>query len=276
MLLVLAASLWAGSGLISRAAPIDGPGLAFWRCLAGAAIYQAVLAVRGLWPRWASVRASAAAGVAFGTSIVCLFIAYKTTTLVTAAVIGSLQPLLLGLVTHRSGQRLDAGAWMASGAAAVGTVVVVLGSSRSSSAWSLSGDLFAVAAIAANMVYVIATKRVRDVRGSLDYQASLLWVATLVLAPVAVLTAGARFTPEPVAWWSILGLVAVGGSGHLLFSSAQRHVSLAASSAILITEVVVIAVGAAVLFDQPLGPLQVIGMMISGGAVAAWLRRSGT
>ena len=220
------------------------------------------------------MRASALAGAAFGISIVCLFIAYRTTTLVTAAVIGSLQPLVLGLVTHRTSQRLTTSAWLASSAAALGTVVVVLGSSRSSSAWSLSGDLFAVVAIAANVVYVVVTKRVRDVRGSLDYQASLLWVAALVLAPVALIGAGGRFTPEPEAWWSILALIAVGGTGHLLFSSAQRHVSLAASSAILITEVVVIAIGAALLFDQPLGPVQILGIAISGGAVAMWLRRS--
>jgi drug/metabolite transporter (DMT)-like permease len=272
-ILVAAAIFWAGGGLISRAAPISGPGLAFWRCLVGAAIYQAILAVGGVRPSMRHLREAALGGVGFGLSVVFLFIAFKTTTLVSATVIGSLQPLLLGLVTHRTSHRLDRVLWASSAAAVVGTVLVVLGSSDRSGDWSLSGDLFALAAVFANMIYVIGTKRARATQGALEYQASMLWVAAAVVLPIALITTSGALLPEPIAWWSILGLIAVGGTGHLLFSLAQGHLSVAASSAILMTEVLAVAVGAALLFDQPIGPLQLLGMAIVGVAVGVWLAR---
>lgn len=273
LILVAAAIFWAGGGLISRAAPISGPGLAFWRCLVGAAIYQAILVIRGTRPSVQHLRDASLGGLGFGLSVVFLFIAFKTTTLVSATVIGSLQPLLLGLVTHRTSHRLDRVLWTSSAAAVLGTILVVLGSSDRSGDWSLSGDLFALAAVFANMVYVIGTKRARDTQGPLEYQASMLWVAAAVVLPIALVTTSGALLPEPIAWWSILGLIAVGGTGHLLFSLAQGHLSVAASSAILMTEVLAVAVGAAVLFDQPIGPLQLLGMAIVGVAVGVWLAR---
>lgn len=271
VVLVVAAVLWAGGGLISRAAPISGPGLAFWRCLLGAAAYQAVLVARGRRPTWGAVRASWLGGLGFGLSVVCLFVAFKTTTLLSATVIGSLQPLALGLLTHRTTQRLGPVLWASSAAAAAGTVVVVVGSSARSGDWSLTGDLFAAAGVAANMVYVLGTKRAREHLPALDYQATMLWVAAAVVLPIAAVTSRGALVPEPAAWWSIVALVAVGGTGHILFSMAQHHVSVAASSAILLTEVLAVAVGAAVLFDQPIGVIQMVGMAVVAAAVGVWL-----
>lgn len=272
--LVVAAILWAGGGLISRAAPISGPGLAFWRCLLAAVIYQGVLAIRGVRPSLAGLRASWLGGLGFGLSVVCLFIAYKTTTLVSATVIGSLQPLLLGVVAHRTSHRLDRLLWASSGVAALGTVIVVLGSSTDAGTWSLRGDLFAAGAVAANMLYVVGTKRARATLGGLEFQASMLWAAAVCVAPIAWFTHSGHFVPDATAWRWILALVAVGGTGHVVYSVAQRHVSVAASSAILLAEVLGVSIGAVVFFDQSLGAVQVIGMALVAGAVGVWLARA--
>lgn len=268
-----AALLWSGGSLIGRAAPISGPGLAFWRCLLGASVYQTVLLVRGRRPSVAALRASWLGGLGFGLSVVGLFIAYKTTTLLSATVIGSLQPLVLGLVTHRTSHRIDGVLWAASGIAAAGTVVVVVGSSSHGGTWSLRGDLFAAAGVAANMLYVVGTKRARATIDALGYQAAMLWVAAAAVLPIAVVTTSADFVPSAGAWVAIAGLVAVGGSGHIIFSMAQGHVSVAASSAILLAEVLGTAVGAAVLFDQSISLAQAAGMVVVAGAVGLWLTR---
>lgn len=278
-ILVLAAVCWAGGGLIGRAAPIDGPALAFWRCLLAACAYHTILVARGSRPSVRSLRAAALGGAGFGLSVACLFVAYKSTTLVSAAVIGSLQPLVFGVLTHRAGDKLGRGLWVASSVAAVGTVVVVLGSASHAGTWSLRGDLFAAAGVAANMVYMAGTKRARsgdDAPDALAYQASMLVVASLVLGPVMVVASPDIGLPSWPAWGSIAGLVAVGGSGHLLFAAAQRHVSLAASSAIVVTEVIAVSVGATVLFDQAVTPTQALGMALVAGAVAVWLSRDST
>ena len=107
--LVVAAVLWGAAGLVSRAAPLPGPVLAFWRCLVGAGIYQGVLAARGRRPSWHDLRVAALGGIGFGLSVAFLFVAYKTTTLLSANVIACLQPLVLGLVAHRYAGRLEVG-----------------------------------------------------------------------------------------------------------------------------------------------------------------------
>jgi drug/metabolite transporter (DMT)-like permease len=272
--LLAAAACWAGAGLIAPAAPLPGPTLAFWRCLLGASVYQAVLAGRGRRPRWEDVRTAALGGIGFGASIVCLFVAYKTTTIVSANVIGCLQPLVLGFVASRSTGRLGRVLWAATIAAAIGTAIVVIGSSEHSGTWSLRGDLFAVAGIGFNIVYVIGTKRARSRMETLDYQAALLWVAAVVALPAAIVTEGTLVGPTPWAGLYIAGIVAVGGSGHLLFSAAQRHVSVAASSSILLAEVVAVSIGAAIVFGQSISVVQALGMAVVAAAVGVWLART--
>lgn len=272
--LVVASVFWAAAGLIGRGSPMPGTVLAGWRCVLGAAAYQLVLRLQGHRFAWHRLRTSLLGGASFGLCVSFLFVAYKSTTLVSANVISCLQPLLLGLVDHRAGRRLGRVLWIATGAAVAGTALVVVGSSASSGTWSLRGDLFALAATIMNALYVIGTKRARRDLGALEYQASMLWVAAVVALPVAFVATGGDALPSARGWWWVVALVAVGGTGHLLFSAAQRHVSVAASSAILLLEVVLVAVGAAIWFDEPLSALQLLGMAVVAAAVGVWLARS--
>ena len=267
-----AALCWAAAGLIVTAAPVAGPPLAAWHCLLGASLYQAILWSRGTRPSLADLRRAALGGVGFGLSIVCLFVAYKTTTLVSANVIACLQPLVLGLIAHRSSGPLGRVLWAATGAATLGTLVVVVGSSAQGGTWTLRGDLFALAGTAANVVYVLGTKRARERMGALQFQAAMLWVAAAVLLPVALITSQGELVPSGVGWWYLLGLVTIGGTGHVLFSAAQRHVSVAASSAIVLAEVLLVSLGAALWFDQPISGVQALGMAIVAAAIGVWVR----
>lgn len=273
-LLLAAGVLWAGAAMIVRGAPISGPPLAFWRCLLGAVVYQAVLRWRGVRIGRHDLWRAAPGGLGFGLSVVFLFAAYQSTTLVSASVIAALQPLALGAVAHRFSGRLGGRLWAATALATAGTVVVVAGSSTQSGTWSLRGDLLAACGIAANVLYVLGTKRARAHMGALHYQSAMLWVAAAAVLPVVLVT-GPRSLPPAVAWWSIAGIVAVGGTGHVLFSAAQRHVSVAASSSILLVEVVATATGAAILFDQPPGAVQLLGMAVVGVAIATWVAHTG-
>gem|GEM_PF-1389556 len=274
-IMLIGALFWAGGGLIARAAPLSGPTLAFWRCLLAAATYQAILAFRGRPPSWAHLRSGALGGVGFGLSVVFLFVALKTTTLVSATVIGSIQPLLLAAITHRYSQQLSRLLWISSAAAVGGTVLVVVGSSTRSGDWSVTGDLIALLAVGTNIVYVLSTKRARSTMEPLEFQAAMLWVATLTVLPIAAVLSigGTPFVPTLDGWQAIVALIAVGGTGHLLFTHAQGHLSVAAASAIAMTEVLAVAIGAAVLFDQPVGPVQILGMAVVGIAVGVWLAK---
>ncbi len=104
-----------------------------------------------------------------------------------------------------------------------------------------------MAATAANVVYILGTKQAAARLGPLRFQAAMLWVAAAVVLPIAAVTGGASW-PRPGG--GVLALIAVGGTGHLVFSAAQRHVSVAASASILLFEVIAVSIGAAIVFGQ--------------------------
>lgn len=272
--LVAASVFWAGGGLIGRGAPMSGPMVAFWRSVLGALLYLAILRLQGRRIGRGDLRTALVGGLGFGLSVVCLFVAYKSTTLISANVIGCLQPLVLGLIDHRGGRHLGRLLWGATLAAVAGTVLVVVGSASHTGTWSLRGDLFALAGTVANVVYVLGTKQARRTMAPLAYQASMLWVAAGITLPFAWWSTSGRPLPTAGGWWWVLALVAVGGTGHLLFSAAQHHVSVAASSSILLLEVVLVAIGAAIFYGQSITVLQAVGMAVVAASVGVWLARS--
>jgi drug/metabolite transporter (DMT)-like permease len=214
-------------------------------------------------------------GAGFGLSIVFLFAAFKSTTLVSANVITALTPILLGVVTTRvHHDRLPRGGVLAMAVAIGGTVVTVAGSSGGG-AWSLHGDLLALAAVVVGCFYNVGTKSARKTLGALEYQAAALWVSAAVCLAGALVSDRRVIVPSAKGWGFVVFLIAVGGTGHLIFSWAQHHVSVAAASVILLLEIVWSALGAVLFFDQPLGPVQVLGMLIVSGGVVAWVRAEG-
>ena len=284
LMLLAAALFWGGGGLIVKATPLAGPQLAFWRSLAGALIYQSVLLAQKKKPSIKGFRTALVGGVGFGLSLVLQFIAYKSTTLVSANVIGSIQPLLLAVflfvsVRITKARRKSAveshglSAISATFLAVAGTVVVIIGST-SGGAWSIHGDVAAFASVIIGCLYPIGIKHARPTMGSLEFQAASLWISTIITLPAAAFTAGSlSFPPWRALLW-ILGLVAIGGSGHLLFTSAQRHVSVVASSTIALLEVAAVAIGANVFFHQSVTALQLLGMAIVALAIGWWVAQS--
>lgn len=274
--LVVASLFWAAGGLIAADAPMSGPQFALWRSLAGAVVYQGVLAAQGRRLRLADLRTSLVGGLGFGFGVVFLFAAFQATTLTSAYVITALQPILLGFVATRfHRERLSGAAWGSMLVAVVGTVVVVAGSSGGG-VWSLRGDLLALAGVALGALYPIGTKSARRTLSALEYQAATLWVSAGVCLVATVLVDGAPEVPSGRGWGYLALMVAVGGTGHLLFSWAQHHVSVAASSVVMLGEIVATAVGAAVLFDQPIRALQIVGMAIVCAGIVAWVREHST
>ncbi len=275
MVLVVASLFWAGGGLIARGAPTTGLQLGWWRCLIGSACYFVMTQLLPPSPespvhtRGEALRVSVLGGIGFGGSVALWFIALKSTALVSANVISALQPLLLSLLAWRTTQRR--GYRLAITAVAIAGAVVVAVGSQSVGRWSLRGDLIAVAGVVVGCLYPIGTKRARQLLSSIEYQANALLIGTILLTPVALYTGDIK-APSMVGIGWVFALVVVGGTGHVLFTWAQAYVSVSASSTILLLEVVAVAAGGAVFFDERVGIVQVVGMLIVGGAVLWWVR----
>src|SRR5439155_26556127 len=124
-----------------------GPQLAFWRSLAGAVTYQAILLGQGRRPRLADLRTAAVGGLGFGLGVLFLFAAFKSTTLTSANVITALQPILLGIVATRIHKPPPSPRGIVAMVVAISGTIVVVAGSTGGGAWSLHGDLLAAAGV---------------------------------------------------------------------------------------------------------------------------------
>jgi drug/metabolite transporter (DMT)-like permease len=180
-----------------------------------------------------------------------------------ATVIGALQPAFLFLVVGRLfGERITVAivGWTA---AAIAGVAVVMYGSAGTPAWSPFGDLLAIGALFAWTGYFIASKQARPKRDPLEYLTGLLFVATLVAAPFAILLGG-RFLPSDAHDWAWIIALAIGsgGIGHLLVNWAHDHVDLSVMSVLTLAVPIVAVASAAVFLDEPVVGTQVAGMAV--------------
>jgi drug/metabolite transporter (DMT)-like permease len=202
------------------------------------------------------------------------FTALQTTTVASAAVISALQPvMLLPVSASLYGERVTARRLSLIVPTVAGTVLVVAGSSGGGE-WSLGGDLAALGGTALGCVYFVGTKSARDTLDTLEYQAAALVVAAVTALPGAVLLGDGFVVPRGTEWMWPVVMTLVPGTGHLLMSWAQRSLSVSFTATVALAVVVVSAVGAAVLFDQPLRAVQVVGMGVVLGSLARFVRDS--
>ncbi len=272
VVLVTATLFWSGGGVVARAAPLGGPQLAFWRSLLAAAIYQAVFVARGGRVRVENLRAAALGGAGFGLSVTALFAAYRTTSFVSVGVIGALQPLLLVPISARAhGHRVGRRGLALILAAVGGTALVVIGATNEGS-WSLGGDLLALLAVLLGCAYAMGTKEARRTLGALEYLAAAMTVSAVVTLPGAVALGEGWIWPDATQLlWAVL-LVAVGGTGHLLYAYAQRFLPVVTVSTIVLLEVVELAAASVIFFGESLRAIQIFGITLSLVALGMFVR----
>ncbi len=265
--------LWSSGNILVREASLPGPQLAFFRVVVGCLIYTAVVvAFRGGRPSLAAIRISALGGVGFGLQAALYFTALKMTTLASAAVIGSLQPVMLlpvSMVLY--GERPDRRRIVLVFVAIGGTVLVVLGSS-SSGTWSLGGDLLALAGTAIGCCYFVGTKSARQRLGVFEYQSSALLVAAVCALPFALLVGDGLFWPTWSQWVWPFVMTATAGTGHLLMSWAQRTLSVTFTSTVSLNVLVLSVLAGAIILGEPVRPIQIVGMAVVLASLVAYIR----
>lgn len=256
-------ALWGGLVPLAKAAEdVNGIVLGFHRLWIGAIAVLLVFYATGGRLRRAAIRTSFWGGVLFGIDIIFFFSALKLTTVANATIVGALQPMLLMYVGARwFGEKVTAALVGLTVLAVAGAGLVAVGSaSGSSDDWSLAGDLCALAALLSWSGYFIASKRARETLSSLEYLASFLVVATVVVLPIALLAPG-PFDPGAEGWWVVV-VVAVlsGGVGHFLMNYAHPHIPLYLASLLTLAVPVMSTTVALLFLDEPVNAVQVAGM----------------
>jgi len=273
---LFAVVVWGGVAVVAKLVDdIDGLVLGFHRLWIASAVTTAVFAATGGRLSWRLLRLSLWGGIAFGLDIVLFFSALKHTTVANATVIGALQPALVLLIAGRLfGERITA-AIVTWSMIAIGGVIVVMYGSSGTPVWSLTGDLLAFGALLAWTGYFVASKQVRRQLKSFEYLTGMVIVATVAVAPIALLS-GQRLEPGGLDGWAWITLLAVGsgGFGHLLINWAHDHIDLSVMSLLTLAVPVVAVISAAIFLDEEIVFTQVAGMAIVVLALGVVVLRS--
>ena len=259
-----AVSAWATGTILTKAIGMGGLAVGVYRFSLFSVLIVIWMAARGTPFTLSAMRGSMLGGVALGTDIAFFFSAVKLTTVVNATLIGSLQPVVVGVIAARfMGEEIRVRDAVWSLAALLGVGGVILASSGLPE-WSLTGDLLAFAAMFSWSAYFIFSKRSKETMTSTEYTAGTsIWTA-LIVTPLAI-----GFSQD-LGWpgWRdmILLLVMVvlaGVVGHALMNWSLVRIPLWVGSTFTLL-IPVVSAGLAWLF---LGEELTVGQAIAMGLV---------
>ena len=189
---------------------------------------------------------------------------------ITSLVVG-LQPLLTALLAFPLlGETVGARKWCGIALGFTGALLVLspdlAPGVRGIQAWPLAAAVAAMLGITLGTIWQKRTAAAADIR---THAAAQFIGAAVVTIPAAWLTESGRFDMVWQAWlgllWSVFGL-SVGAISLLLFMIRRGSVASVASLFYLVPPVV--ALLAYLLFDETLGLVQIIGMLIAAAGVA--------
>jgi drug/metabolite transporter (DMT)-like permease len=226
--------------------------------------------VRGTPFRWRALRESMWGGIALGGDIALFFSAVKLTSVVNATIIGSLQPIVVGVVAARffgeEIKRRDA-LWSLVALAGV-FVVVTSGPGGDDSSWQ--GDLLAFGAMAAWSAYFIFSKRSAGTLTSTEFTAGTAVWSALICTPLAFLLGQDMSIPDAESWlWLIAMTIAAGIVGHTLMNWSLVRIPLWVGSTFTLLIPVFSAILAWMFLDEPISLPQAVAMAVVVGSLAA-------
>ena len=269
----IAVSAWSTGTVLTKGIDMGGLAIGTYRFLFFAVGIVAWLWMRGTRFRMRILRDSMAGGIALGTDIAFFFSAVKLTSVVNATVIGSLQPIVVGIVAARFfGERIrvrDAG-WALLALAGV-IVVVTSGGSDAPSDWR--GDLLAVGAMLSWSAYFIASRESRNRMTSHEFTAGTAIWTTAICIPLGFLFGQDMSWPSTKNVLLILLMAATSGViGHVLMNWSLVRIPLWVGSTFTLLIPVVSALLAWAFLDEPLSPTQIAAITVVIGSLTMIVR----
>lgn len=267
---VVAVICFSVSSSMVKLAETPGVTVAFWRMVLGTLVWLAILGAQRRRITWNGVRLAWPAGVLFGLNISLFFIGVTRTSIANAEFIGSLTPLLLvpvGVVFFH--EHLDLRALSFGALALVGVAIVLFFGPPSGTA-TLAGNLIVCMAVVTWAAYLTVTRRIRAHMDVTDLMATTAPIAALTILPLAIARGGVTDVSAK-GWAYIIGLVFLTGVvAHGLILVAQRLVPLGTISMMQVAQPALAVGWAYVLLDETIVAIQLVGMLLVLGGLAAF------
>lgn len=269
----IAVTAWSTGTILAKHIDMDALAIGFYRFsvfFVGIVLFMRARNVRFSWRMF---RASTWGGVALGADIVLFFSAVKATSIVNATVIGSLQPIVVGIVAARFfGEKIRGRDALWALVALAGALIVVR-SGANDDVTSLRGDLLAAGAMFAWSAYFIASKESRRTLTSTEFTAGTsIWTGLICLA-VGLLIGQDMALPNASNWgWLALMIVGSGIVGHALMNWSLQRIPLWVGSTFTLFIPVASALLAWALLGEAITWPQAVAIVIVVGALAMIVR----
>jgi len=234
------------SPILIRLAAVPALALAFWRCLAGAAVL-APFARRGRAGGLArgDLALLGTAGVFLAAHFALWNASLALTSVGAATTLVSCTPLFVGIGARFLGEAPGRRTWAGIALATVGAVVIgvsdalagPVAGAQATGASGLLGDVLAFAGAAAVAVYLLIGRVMRQHLPVSTYAASVYGTAAAVLLPACLLTGSSLGGYAAGSWLAVAGVV-IGPQllGHTVFNSLLTSVSATVVSVVLLIE----------------------------------------
>jgi drug/metabolite transporter (DMT)-like permease len=266
----IAVCAWSTGTVITKHIAMGGLAIGVYRFAIFSVGIIAWMEIRRTPFRWPAFRDSTWGGIALGLDIAFFFSAVKLTSVVNATIIGSLQPVVVGVVAARFFHeqiRLRDAMW--SLVAIAGAIVVVWsGSGEGESSWK--GNLLAVAAMFAWSGYFIASKKSKEKMTSTEFTAGTSVWTMLICIPLALLFDQDLSIPSATSWFWLMAIVIGSGIvGHALMNWSLVRIPLWVGSTFTLLIPVFAALLAWIFLDEGIEPAQIVAMAVVIGALTA-------
>ncbi|MSO58944.1 MAG: DMT family transporter [Ilumatobacteraceae bacterium] len=271
---VIAVLAWGAGPLMARAVSVPTPTLVFYRLAIGVPLMLLIAHKTGGKFSVALIKKTSFPGILFGLSMLTGFASVKLTSIANATLITTLQPALVLLVAPRLFGEQWRAIRLSLATVAFGGVSIVVLAAASTSGASSKGDLLAGVNVVIWTTYFLMAKHLRNSGiHSWTLLACVFSWGSVVVVPWALLShsdLGAMNTKD----WVLVSLMSLipGILGHGLMTWAQKHIDVTLASLLGLASPVISTIGAWIIFDQILRPLQIVGAGIVLGALAALLR----
>lgn len=271
---VVAVLAWGSGPLMTRAMSVPTPTLVFYRLAIGVPLMIVIAYRTGGRCTLALTKRTAIPGIFFGLSMLTGFASVKLTSIANATLITTLQPALVLLVAPRLfGEQWRLKRVSLAGVAFAGVSIVVLAAASTSGA-SVEGDLLAGVNVVIWTTYFLMAKHLRN--SGMHSWTLLAYVfswASVVVVPWTLLSHSDLGAMNAKDWILVIVMSLIPGIlGHGLMTWAQKHIDVTLASLLGLASPVISTIGAWIIFDQRLRPLQIVGACVVLGALAALLR----
>ena len=270
---LIAVSAWSTGTVLTKGIEMGSLAIGTYRFAIFAVGIIVWLRWRGTPFSWKILRDSRFGGIALGLDVALFFSAIKLTSVVNATIIGSLQPIVVGVIAARFfGEHIRArDAWWS--LVALGGVVVVGAAASGDAGNDRRGNLLAAAAMLAWSGYFIASKGSKGRMTSTQFTAgTAVWTAA-ICAPLGFLFGQDMSLPSAKNFGLLLVMAASAGvMGHVLMNWSLVRIPLWVGSTFTLLIPVVSALLAWMFLDETLTLTQILAMAVVIGSLAMIVR----